>query len=47
MYYVETSHEHPHKEVWQHMRKRGKPFPWKAHDCDFFDAACKKGEKQH
>ena len=45
MVYIETTHEHEHKEIWSHMQKRVKPFPWKAHNCDFFDRQCIKEAK--
>jgi hypothetical protein len=40
MIYIESSHDHEEKQVWPHMKNRKKAFPWKAHDCDFFDKHC-------
>lgn len=47
MIYIESTHGHEEKVIAPHMKQRKKPFPWSAHDCDFLDKACQRGEVGH
>eukprot|EP01138_Halocafeteria_seosinensis_P010183 gb/GECG01010400.1/.p1 GENE.gb/GECG01010400.1/~~gb/GECG01010400.1/.p1 ORF type:complete len:115 (+),score=11.00 gb/GECG01010400.1/:1-345(+) len=46
MIYVEATHAHHERVDYPHMKQRRKPFPWKAHGCDFFDWGCKREFKK-